>query len=104
MRRTHTYANDSDDGHQASVRAVCVIQLFSMADSRTERLCVLPPASNSCRCIAHTYLILPLLMSAGFPMKYTQGFIQRGGALEFLPAEILKLSMVVIVVPSILAI
>ena len=50
------HANNSDDGHQASARAVRVVQLFSMADSRTERLRVLLPASNSRRCIARTYL------------------------------------------------
>ena len=63
MWHTHTYANNSDDSHRA------VVQLFLMADSRTGRLRVLLPASNSCRCIAHTYLIQPSLMSAGFPMK-----------------------------------
>ena len=34
--------------HQASARAVCVLQLVSMADRRTERLCVLLPVSISC--------------------------------------------------------
>ena len=28
MRHTYTYANNSDDGHQASARAVRVVQLF----------------------------------------------------------------------------
>ena len=60
----HTYANNSDDGHRASARAVRVVQLFSMADSRTERLRVLLPASNCRRYIARTYR--PSLMSAGF--------------------------------------
>ena len=36
-RHTHTYANNSDDGQRASARAVCVVQLLSMGDSRTER-------------------------------------------------------------------
>ena len=67
---THTYANNSDDGHRASTRAVRVVQLFSMADSRTERLRVLISACNSRRCIARMYLIQPSLMSAGFRMKY----------------------------------
>ena len=44
--------------------SVCVVQLISMADSRTERLCLLLTACNS---IAHTYFIQPLLISAGFP-------------------------------------
>ena len=52
-RGTHTRMRIiSDDGHQASVRAVCVVQLVSTADSRTERLCVLLTASNSHHCIA----------------------------------------------------
>ena len=53
------YANNSDDGHRGSVRAVRVVQLFSMGDSRTERLRVLLPVSNSRRCIARMYLIQP---------------------------------------------
>ena len=36
--------------HQASARAVCVLQLVSVADRRTERLSVLLPVSIS-RCI-----------------------------------------------------
>ena len=68
MAHAHV-ANNSDDGHWASARAVRVVQLFSMADSRTERLRVLLPASNSLRCIAHTYLVQPSFMSAGFPIK-----------------------------------
>ena len=48
----HAYTNNSDDGHWASARAVRVVQLFSMTESRTERLRVLLPASNSRRCIA----------------------------------------------------
>ena len=51
-----------DDHHRASTRTVCVIQLVSMADSRTKRLCVLLTASNS-HCIAHTWLIQLFLMS-----------------------------------------
>ena len=54
----HTYVNNSDDGRRASARAVRVVQLFSMADSRTERLRVLLLASNSRRCIARTYAAL----------------------------------------------
>ena len=51
-RHTHTYANSSDHGHQPySARTVRVVKLFSMDDSRTERLRVLLPASNSRRCI-----------------------------------------------------
>ena len=51
-RHTHTYVNSSDHGHQPySARAVRVVKLFSMADSRTEKLRVLLPASNSRRCI-----------------------------------------------------
>ena len=46
----------SDDGHQASARAVCVVEPFSLADSRTERLRVLLPASNSRHCTACMYL------------------------------------------------
>ena len=51
-RHTHTYANNSDDGRRASARAVRVVQLFSMADSRTERLRVPLPVCNSRPCIA----------------------------------------------------
>ena len=56
----------SDDGLQANARAVCVVQLFSMADSRTERLHILLTASNSRHSITHTYLIQLSLMSVGF--------------------------------------
>ena len=38
VRHMHMFANNSDNGHQASAKAVCVVKLFSMADSRTERL------------------------------------------------------------------
>ena len=62
--RTHT-GIISDDSHWASVRAVCVIQLVSMADIRTERLCLLLKVYDS----HHMYLIQPSLMSAGFPKK-----------------------------------
>ena len=62
----HAHANNSDDHHQASTRAVHVVQLFSIADSRTERLHV---TSNSHCCIARTYLIQLSLMSVGFPLK-----------------------------------
>ena len=37
----------SDDSHQACARAVGVLRLDSMADSRTERLCELLSVSNS---------------------------------------------------------
>ena len=37
----------ANDGQQASNRIVCVAQLFSMTDSRTERLCMLLMASKS---------------------------------------------------------
>ena len=66
---TYRYANSFDDGHWASARAVRVVQLFSMADSRTEKFRVLLPASNSRRCIALTYLVQPSLISVGFPME-----------------------------------
>ena len=56
----------------ASARAVRVVQLISMTDSRTERLRVLLPASNSSlNCSYVPYIIQPSLMSAGFPMKLT---------------------------------
>ena len=75
MRHTHAYANNSDEGHWASARGVRVVQLFSMADSRTERVrCTIQlPASNIRRCIARTYLIQPSVMSAGFlnALKYS---------------------------------
>ena len=58
----HTYANNSDDGHQASARAVRVVQLFSMAESRTEWLRVLLPASNSRRCIAGIHRPFPAII------------------------------------------
>ena len=40
----------SDDDYHAG-RAVCAVQLVSMADNRTERLRLLLTASNSCHCI-----------------------------------------------------
>ena len=55
-QHTHTYANNSDEGHQASARAVRVVQLFSMGDSRTERLRVPLPVCNSRPCIAERTL------------------------------------------------
>ena len=58
MRHMHAHICEYDAyGHRDSARAVCVVQLFSMADSKTERLRVLLLASNSRRCIARTYLI-----------------------------------------------
>ena len=59
----------SDDGHQACARAVGVLRLDTMADSRTERLCELLSVSNSRHCITRTYLIQPSLTSAGFPQQ-----------------------------------
>ena len=59
----------SYNDHQASTRVVCVVRLVSMADSRTERLHVLPTASNSCHGNACAYFIQPSLMSVGFPKK-----------------------------------
>ena len=59
----HVCMNNADDGDQASTRVVCVVRLNSMADSMTDRLCVLR------HCIAHTYLIQVLLMSLGFSKK-----------------------------------
>ena len=55
-----------DDSHQASGSSVCVVQLASRADSKTERLHELLTGSNSHRCIACVNLIQPLLMSAVF--------------------------------------
>ena len=59
----------SDEGHQASARAVRVVRLVSTADGRTERLRKLLTASNSRRYIARTYLIKSSLMSAGFSKR-----------------------------------
>ena len=47
----------SGDCHRASARAGCVIQLVSMAESRTERLCLLLTASNSHHCIARSAIV-----------------------------------------------
>ena len=58
----HTHANNSI---WSSTRAVCVVQLFSTAESRTVRLCILLTASNSRHWITRTYFILPSLVSAG---------------------------------------
>ena len=55
----------SDNGSQASSRAVCVVRLISTVASRTERLRVLLAASNIHHCITRTYLVQPLLMSVG---------------------------------------
>ena len=41
-----------------------------MADSRTERLCVLLSASRNRHCLILTYFIKLSLMSADFPKKY----------------------------------
>ena len=40
MQHMHMYMNNSDDGHQASTRAVRVVQLFSMAVTTELRGCV----------------------------------------------------------------
>ena len=64
MQHTHVCEILSDNSHQASARAVCVVRLISMADRGTERLHVLLTASNSRHCITCTYIIKPLLMSA----------------------------------------
>ena len=55
------------DAHWAISRVACVLRLASMADSRTERLCVLLPASIRPSCIACMYLIQLSLLSFGFP-------------------------------------
>ena len=47
---------NSGDGLQPNTRAACLAQLFSMADSRTERLCIQLTASNSHHCIARMYI------------------------------------------------
>ena len=52
----------SDDNHQASTRAVCVVELFSIADGRTERLRVLLTVSSNCHCFTRTYLIQLLIV------------------------------------------
>ena len=55
------------DAHWAISRVACVLRLASMADSRTERLCVLLPASIRPSCIACMYLIQLSLLSFSFP-------------------------------------
>ena len=49
------------DGHQASARDVDVVRLVFTADTRTERLCVLLIAFNSCHCITRTNYACRLL-------------------------------------------
>ena len=44
------------DAHWAISRPVCVLRLISTADSRTERLCILLPASIRPSCITHSTL------------------------------------------------
>lgn len=53
---THTYVSNFNDGHWASARprAVSVVRLVSIAESRTERLHVPLTASNSRHCVART--------------------------------------------------
>ena len=48
MGHMHTYTNNSDDGHRASARAVRVVQLFYIADSRTERSYVRTAVTDVC--------------------------------------------------------
>ena len=59
----------SDNGYQASARAVRVVRLISTTDSRTERLCELLTVSISHSCIVCTCLIQLSVMSAGFSRK-----------------------------------
>ena len=55
---THTRARMiSDDSRHASARTVHVILVIPMADSRTERLCMLLTASGNCHNVTRTYLI-----------------------------------------------
>ena len=54
--------------HWAISSAVHVLRLVSTANSRTERLCILLPASIMAICM---YLFQSLLQFAGFPTKYT---------------------------------
>ena len=60
----------SDNSHLVSARAVCVVQLISMAESRTERLHILLTASSSRHRLTCAYLIQPSLVSAGFLKKW----------------------------------
>jgi len=66
IRGTRTCIIVSDKDHWASARAIGVVQLLSMADSRTERLRLLLTASKSCHCITRTYLSQWSLMSEVF--------------------------------------
>ena len=50
-------------------RPVRVLRLVFMADSRTERLCIILPASIRPSCIARMYLIQPSLPSSSLPTK-----------------------------------
>ena len=59
----------SDNGHQASAKAICAVRVVSTADSRTERLCVQQTASSDCYGLTCAYLMKPSLMSAAFPEK-----------------------------------
>ena len=65
----HTHTRNSDDGHWSSAGAVRAVQLFSMADSRTERLHVLCQHLTVIAVLLVRNLIQPSLMSAGFTMK-----------------------------------
>ena len=66
---THAHVRiTADDSQEASARTVCVVQLVSMADSRTERLHILLIVSNGCHCIVRMYLI-QMSLSVGFPKK-----------------------------------
>ena len=70
IHSTHTHVEIiSDNGHQASGKAICVVRVVSTAASRTERLCVLQTASSDCYSLTRAYLMKPSLMSVGFPKK-----------------------------------
>ena len=43
-----------DDGHHVSTRTVCVVKVVPVADSKTERLCILLTKSPS-----HSYVPYP---------------------------------------------
>ena len=62
----------SDDGYHASARAIWVVRVVPMAESRTEKPHILLTASSNRHCLlTRMYLIQPSLMSAGFPKKKT---------------------------------
>ena len=63
--------NRNRDGCQANARAVCVIQLKSMADSRTERLLLKVPTAITLWLAAEKHIcsIQLSLISASFPLN-----------------------------------